>query len=84
MNANFSTLNPKQERINYLFSCLQKARKRQLKSEKYLLFFFEIFSLERIKKRKAIMRKRFKKIKKICKKLKRLGVVIDLEQRETI
>jgi len=42
---------------------------------------FTKFALKRIFKRKEIIKERAKKMRKIAKKLSRLGVFIDLEQR---
>ncbi|WP_418179731.1 hypothetical protein ACNSOO_04510 [Aliarcobacter lanthieri] len=56
-------------------------RQRYFKSEKYLFENLWKLSLQRIIKRKIIMKKREKRIRKLCKRLLKLGVLIDLEQR---
>jgi hypothetical protein len=71
----------KLEKIENLTHELGGVRYKYLKSEKYLKDNFTKFGLKRIFKRKDIIKKRAKKMRKIAKRLSRLGVFIDLEQR---
>lgn len=56
-------------------------KRKYLKSEKYLVENFSSLPANRIIKRKTIISKRAKKMRRIAKVLKRLGVCVDLEQR---
>jgi hypothetical protein len=52
-----------------------------LKSEKYLVDNFGSLSLNRIQKRKYILKRRARRLKAVAKVLNKLGVEVDLEQR---
>lgn len=56
-------------------------KRKYLKSEKYLVEKFSSLSANRIIKRKTIISKRAKKMRRVAKTLRRLGVCVDLEQR---
>lgn len=56
-------------------------RQKYLKSERYLVRNCNALPLSRIIKRKLIISERAKRMRRIAKVLKRLGVCVDLEQR---
>ncbi len=71
----------KLEKIEVFTHKLGRVKQRFLKSEKYLVDNFGSLSLNRIQKRKYILKRRARRLKAVAKVLNKLGVEVDLEQR---
>ena len=71
----------KLEKIEVFTHKLRGVKQRFLKSEKYLVDNFGSLSLNRIQKRKYILKRRARRLKAVAKVLNKLGVEVDLEQR---
>ncbi len=71
----------KLEKIEVFTHKLGGVKQRFLKAEKYLVDNFGSLSLNRIQKRKYILKRRARRLKAVAKVLNKLGVEVDLEQR---